>query len=84
MHDDDGSLTDAIAEKCGNCHEKIILDIMKKWLQGSGEEPTWRALVEVLKDIGLLSLANEIEKALDCSTTQENPEGSKWLIDFHL
>ena len=44
---------------------KINLQIFQKWIQGKGKLPVeWSTLIEALKDIGLVQLANEIEQNL--------------------
>ena len=41
------------------------VDILKEWLQGSGDRPvTWRTLIRVLKKYGKVELAQDIRNAL--------------------
>lgn len=41
------------------------VDILKEWLEGSGERPvTWRTLIQVLEKCGKVELAQDIRKAL--------------------
>ena len=46
-------------------HEKgreINLEILQKWLEGSGKESvTWKTLIDVLLEIGLRTLADDIK-----------------------
>ena len=44
--------------------EQINIAILQEWLTGRGKQPvTWATLVEVLRDIGLSTLALVIEAA---------------------
>ena len=44
---------------------KINFQIFQKWIQGKGKLPVeWPTLIEVLKNIELVQLANEIEQNL--------------------
>ena len=44
---------------------KINIQIFRKWIEGKGKLPVeWSTLIEVLKNIELVQLANEIEQNL--------------------
>ena len=43
--------------------EDACLEMLQWWLENA-EKPTWRALIEALRDIDLQVLAHNIEKAL--------------------
>ena len=41
--------------------EQINMEILQEWVNGSGKQPvTWHVLIDVLRDIGLSTLASEI------------------------
>ena len=45
-----------------NDAERINVEILQEWLTGRGKQPvTWATLVDVLHDIGLHTLADEID-----------------------
>ena len=45
--------------------ERIATDVYRNWISGTGRKPiSWQTLIGVLRDIGLISLADEIETAL--------------------
>ena len=47
-------------------HTKITRNIYKKWTSGAGRKPTsWETLLEVFKEIKLVSLAEEINDSLN-------------------
>ena len=42
--------------------EQINTEILREWATGRGKKPvTWKTLTEVLRDIGLHTLASEVE-----------------------
>ena len=62
LNDDTGAVTQAIVEQYREDATKINREILQRWTQGSGKLPVeWATLIEVLKDIGLMELAREIE-----------------------
>ena len=67
LEDSNGSRVRNIAEYHRGHPEKMNIDILEEWVDGKGKQPvTWATLVDVLRDTGLTSLANEIaaEKCL--------------------
>ena len=49
--------------------EQINTEILQEWATGRGKKPvSWKTLTEVLHDIGLSTLANEIENVKLVST----------------
>ena len=65
LEDATGEVTQAIIEQHLLDATKINLQIFQKWIRGEGKLPVeWSTLVEVLKNIGLVQLANEIEQSL--------------------
>ena len=65
LDDTNGEVTQAIIEHHHEDATKINFQIFQKWIQGKGKLPVeWSTLVEVLKNIELVQLANEIEQNL--------------------
>ena len=65
LEDATGEVTRAIIEQHCEDATKINFQIFQKWIQGKGKLPVeWSTLVEVLKNIELVQLANEIEQNL--------------------
>ena len=65
LEDATGAHTQAIIEHHREDAIKINFQIFQKWIQGKGKLPVeWSTLVEVLKNIELVQLANEIEQNL--------------------
>ena len=55
-----------MAHQFQNDPEQINEEILRQWLSGKGKQPvTWATLVEVLRDIGLSTLAKDIS-AVKC------------------
>ncbi len=47
--------------------EKINMDVLQQWLSGKGIQPvTWSSLVQVLRDIDLVDLAEDIADVKTC------------------
>ena len=69
MHllDDENRVITAILEVLFHHNpERIATDVYEKWISGTGRKPiSWRTLIDVLREIGLISLAEEIETALE-------------------
>jgi hypothetical protein len=61
LNDGNGTLVDAIEHDCNyQCH-RISSKILQKWILGTGKPPTWRVLVETLRDCKLNVLADQIQ-----------------------
>ena len=72
LQDRTGANVRNIAHRCSNDPERINTEILQQWLAGMGKLPvTWATLVEVLRDIGLSTLADGI------STVQCLPSNRK-------
>ena len=72
LQDRTGASVKNIAHRCSNDPERINTEILRQWLAGMGKLPvTWATLVEVLRDIGLSTLADGI------STVQCLPSNGK-------
>ena len=53
---------DAIEKKHHVVAKEINLEILSKWVNGSGKQPvTWKTLVDILFEIGLTTLADDIK-----------------------
>jgi len=61
LQDRTGSRVKVMAQKYLNDPERINTEILQEWLLGRGKLPvTWAILVDVLRDIGLSTLADSI------------------------
>ena len=59
--DQTGARVTNMAYKHSNDPKRINMEILQEWLTGKGKQPvTWSTLVEVLRDIGLSTLADDI------------------------
>ena len=45
--------------------EKIVLAVLRDWVQGKGVELSWKSLIATLRDCKISLLATQIEMALD-------------------
>ena len=62
--DDNGDRTDTIVRELGKKTEDINRRIFRLWVKGEGLQPvSWPTLVDVLRDMGLDTLARGIEHA---------------------
>ena len=62
LEDRTGEETESIKSKYSDAPEEMNRVVLELWLKGKGKQPaTWGTLVEVLKDIDLIGLAQEIE-----------------------
>ena len=79
LDDCTGARVKNMAHKCLNDAEPINTEILQQWLDERGKQPvTWAALVEVLRDIELSTLAGEIE-AVKCPArpvTEDIPQST--------
>ena len=65
LQDEDGTVTDAIADERHHNPFKVNYEILKQWIQGKGRQPVqWSTLIDVLKKIELSELAKKIEESL--------------------
>ena len=63
LQDEDGMVTDAIADEHHHNAFKVNNEILKQWIQGKGRQPVqWSTLIDVLKEIELSELAKMIEE----------------------
>ena len=55
-----------------NDTEQVNTEVLQQWITGRGKHPvTWKTLTEVLDDIGLTTLAADIEAVKCLENTQE-------------
>ena len=65
LDDDCAAKTDAIEKEFSKDAYRINLEIFKRWLKGSGKGPvTWVQLTNILRRIGLLEVASDIDSSL--------------------
>ena len=71
LNDRSGAVVPQIAaELLGNA-ERINMEILRRWIQGSGvEDCSWDGLLRVLRESGRAALAEEMEEALATATLQ--------------
>ena len=72
LNDKKGEVTRTIIKSHGPDAIDIITEIFQQWIEGKGMAVEWATLIEVLKDIGLVELAREVEQIL------------KWMTSFLL
>ena len=54
-----------IIKKSQTTPEDIVIDILKKWLQGTGMPVTWQSLITSLENLSYHMLASTIKEELD-------------------
>ena len=64
LNDETGEEIDAVVAKCREDAEHINFEILKLWVRGKGKPLSWVLLIDVLKDVGLGTLASDIEDGL--------------------
>ena len=64
LKDEIGSHVKAIQEQFRGVAVDITMRILNNWLEGKGVEVSWKSLVKVLNDIGLKTLAEEINETI--------------------
>ena len=65
LEDESGNILSLISHDVGNSHERILQEVFKKWLNGQGKPiKTWKTIVQVLKDLKMLRLAERLESEL--------------------
>ena len=70
LDDSDGTRVQNIQHKHRQDAELINKEILQEWTAGRGKKPvSWETLTEVLHDIGLSTLADEIEAVKSKSAT---------------
>ena len=62
LNDKTGSRIDAIEMECLGKPDRIVQKILQKWVEGSGEAPTWQMLIKTLRECKLAVLADQIQK----------------------
>ena len=64
LHDETGEEIDTVVSKCREDAQQINFEILKLWVQGKGKPLSWDILIDVLKDVGLGTLASDIKDGL--------------------
>ena len=64
LNDETGAEVSAIVSKYREDAEQINLEILRLWIEGKGKPLSWDVLIDVLKGIGLNSLAKDIDNGL--------------------
>ena len=65
LQDNNGNTLNRISEGVGPRPERILQEVFRKWLAGSGKPlKTWKTIIQVLKDIKMLTLAETLETQL--------------------
>ena len=64
LNDETGKQIDAVISKCQEDAEQINFEILKLWVRGKGKPLSWDVLINVLKDVGLGTLASDIKDGL--------------------
>ena len=65
LNDETGEEIEAIVSKYWVDAEGINLQILRLWTRGKGKPLDWDNLIQVLKTIGLGTLASDIQAGLD-------------------
>ena len=64
LKDETGGHVKAIQKELRGVPVDITTRILNNWLEGKGVEVSWKSLVKVLNDIGLKTLAEEINETV--------------------
>ena len=64
LNDETGAEVNAIVSKYREDAEQINLEILRLWIEGEGKPLSWDVLIDVLKAIGLNTLAEDINNGL--------------------
>ena len=61
LNDETGAEVSAIVTKYRDDAEQINLEILRLWIGGKGKPLSWDMLIDVLKAMGLNTLASDIQ-----------------------
>ena len=65
LQDDKGNILGQIYEGFGPNPERILKEVLQRWLNGRGKPiKTWKTIIQVLKDVKMLTLAESLESEL--------------------
>ena len=64
LNDETGAEVNAITTQYRNNAQQINLEILSLWIGGKGQPLSWDTLINVLKAIGLNTLAGDIQDSL--------------------
>ena len=71
LNDETGVIVEALKKEHLLNADDINMAIISQWLQGKGAQPVaWSTLIDVLRKIGLCTLADDIESGLICRVVQ--------------
>ena len=72
LNDSNGTRVRSMEHKHREDAKRINTEMLREWATGRGRKPvTWETLTEVLHDIGLHTLASEIEEVKLVSDTSQ-------------
>ncbi len=78
LEDNTGAVIQGLERQCGIDSFRINREILSGWIQGEGRKPvTWATLIGVLRDIGMNTLADDIEDKFGDKAT---PAGNTSII----
>ena len=64
LNDDSGAILPAIKTQMLLDPSAITMEIMRRWVNGQGRDPTWQTLVDCLNSVGLSHIASSIKQSL--------------------
>ena len=65
LQDDRGNILGQIRKGYGPDPQNILKEVFKRWLNGVGRpDKTWRTIIEALKDVEMITLAESLESEL--------------------
>ena len=64
LNDDCGAILPAIKTQMLLDPSAITMEIMRRWVNGQGREPTWQTLIDCLNSVGLSRIASSIKQSL--------------------
>ena len=64
LNDETGAEVNAITTQYRDNAQVINLEILRLWIEGKGKHLSWDTLIDVLKAIGLNTLAGDIQDGL--------------------
>ena len=65
LNDETGAEVSAIATRYRDDAEQINLEILRLWIGGKGKPLSWDTLIDVLRAVGLATLAGDIQESLN-------------------
>ena len=62
LHDETGAHIDALEVECHGRPDRIVVRILRDWLEGRGLPVSWEVLVQTLRDTELTVFADQIHE----------------------